>query len=121
MSVPLPQPLAYPFAAPPAPGQAIELAPGLRWIRMPLPFALLTSLVVIQTFAASGGGFTVDARIVGLAAAVIALLLRAPFIVVVIIGAAVAAVPTRHSKGNTLCPAASSTSAKPSRTPAAGN
>ena len=40
MSVPLPQPLAYPFAAPPAPGQAIELAPGLRWIRMPLPFAL---------------------------------------------------------------------------------
>ena len=40
MSVPLPQQLAYPFAAPPAPGQAIGLAPGLRWIRMPLPFAL---------------------------------------------------------------------------------
>ena len=40
MTVPLPQLLDYPFAAPPAPGQAIELAPGLRWLRMPLPFAL---------------------------------------------------------------------------------
>lgn len=63
----------------------------MRRVTALLPVALLTSLVVIQTFAASGGGFTVDARIVGLATAVIALLLRAPFIVVVIIGAAVAA------------------------------
>jgi len=32
--------LAYPHAEPPAPGSAIEVAPGLLWIRMPLPFAL---------------------------------------------------------------------------------
>ena len=30
----------YPFAEPPAPGAAIEVAPGVRWVRMPLPFAL---------------------------------------------------------------------------------
>ena len=32
--------LQYPYADPPAPGEAIEVAPGLLWIRMPLPFAL---------------------------------------------------------------------------------
>jgi glyoxylase-like metal-dependent hydrolase (beta-lactamase superfamily II) len=32
--------LRFPHAAPPAPGTAIEIAPGLRWLRMPLPFAL---------------------------------------------------------------------------------
>ena len=31
----------YPFGETlPAPGQALEVAPGVRWIRMPLPFAL---------------------------------------------------------------------------------
>jgi glyoxylase-like metal-dependent hydrolase (beta-lactamase superfamily II) len=31
----------YPFAATlPAPGEALEVAPGVRWVRMPLPFAL---------------------------------------------------------------------------------
>lgn len=30
----------YPFAEPPAPGETIEVAPGVRWVRMPLPFAL---------------------------------------------------------------------------------
>lgn len=30
----------YPHAAPPAPGTALEVAPGVRWMRMPLPFAL---------------------------------------------------------------------------------
>lgn len=34
------RPLEYPFPTPPPPGSALELAPGLRWIRMPLPFAL---------------------------------------------------------------------------------
>jgi glyoxylase-like metal-dependent hydrolase (beta-lactamase superfamily II) len=32
--------LLFPFPAPPAAGEAIEVAPGIRWIRMPLPFAL---------------------------------------------------------------------------------
>lgn len=30
----------FPFAAPPAPGAAIEVAAGVMWLRMPLPFAL---------------------------------------------------------------------------------
>lgn len=32
--------LVYPFEAPPARGQTIEVAPGVRWFRMPLPYAL---------------------------------------------------------------------------------
>jgi len=57
-----------------------------------LPVALLSALVVVQTFTVSGGGLTVDARAAGLAVAVTALLLRAPFLVVVILAAATAAV-----------------------------
>ena len=30
----------YPFATPPAAGETFELEPGIRWLRMPLPFAL---------------------------------------------------------------------------------
>ncbi|MFO0325150.1 MAG: MBL fold metallo-hydrolase, partial [Burkholderiales bacterium] len=30
----------YPHETPPAPGEAITVAPGIHWIRMPLPFAL---------------------------------------------------------------------------------
>jgi glyoxylase-like metal-dependent hydrolase (beta-lactamase superfamily II) len=40
MNAPLPSLLHYPFDAPPAPGASTEVAPGLLWIRMPLPFAL---------------------------------------------------------------------------------
>jgi glyoxylase-like metal-dependent hydrolase (beta-lactamase superfamily II) len=40
MSAAIPHVLDYPVAAPPAPGQAIEIAPGVLWLRMPLPFAL---------------------------------------------------------------------------------
>lgn len=32
--------LRYPFAEPPAPGAWIEVAEGVHWLRMPLPFAL---------------------------------------------------------------------------------
>jgi glyoxylase-like metal-dependent hydrolase (beta-lactamase superfamily II) len=32
--------LAYPWPAPPAAGEAREVAPGVRWLRMPLPFRL---------------------------------------------------------------------------------
>lgn len=35
-----PTPLEYPFEHLPAPGHTIEIAPGLRWVRMRLPFAL---------------------------------------------------------------------------------
>ncbi len=30
----------YPFAAPPNPGESLEVAPGVLWLRMPLPMAL---------------------------------------------------------------------------------
>ena len=33
-------PLAYPFAGVPTTGETLEVAPGVHWIRMPLPFAL---------------------------------------------------------------------------------
>ena len=32
--------LSFPHDAPPAPAALIEVAPGVRWLRMPLPFAL---------------------------------------------------------------------------------
>lgn len=32
--------LSYPFAEVPAPGALVEVAPGVAWLRMPLPFAL---------------------------------------------------------------------------------
>ena len=32
--------LVYPFETKPAPGQTMEVAPGVLWLRMPLPFAL---------------------------------------------------------------------------------
>jgi len=56
-----------------------------------LPVSLLSALVVVQTFAIDAS-VTVDARIVGLGVAVIALLLRAPFIVVVFLAATVTGV-----------------------------
>jgi glyoxylase-like metal-dependent hydrolase (beta-lactamase superfamily II) len=36
----MPESLSYPFAAPPASGDTLEVAPGVLWLRMPLPFAL---------------------------------------------------------------------------------
>ena len=40
MNAALPATLDYPVSTPPAPGEAIEIAPRIRWLRMPLPFAL---------------------------------------------------------------------------------
>jgi len=40
MNAPLPPILHYPHAEPPAPGTSREVAPGIHWLRMPLPFAL---------------------------------------------------------------------------------
>ena len=50
------------------------------------PVALLTGLVCVQAFVGDHGKLVLDAR-----AAVVALLLRAPFIVVVLVAAATAA------------------------------
>ncbi|WP_322919569.1 AzlD domain-containing protein [Nocardioides renjunii] len=56
-----------------------------------IPVALLAALVAVQTFS-SGDALAVDARALGLAFAVVALLLRMPFPVVVVGAAVVAAV-----------------------------
>jgi hypothetical protein len=55
-----------------------------------LPVALLAALVAVQTFAV-GQTLVIDARLAGLVAAVIALVLRAPFLVVVVVAAVTAA------------------------------
>lgn len=55
-----------------------------------LPVALLASLAAVQTFSV-GTRLVVDARLAGVAAGVVALLLRAPFLVVVAVAAATAA------------------------------
>jgi hypothetical protein len=52
---------------------------------------MLSALVVVQTFGV-GQALVIDARIVGLMFAVILLLIRAPFIVVVFGAAAIAAI-----------------------------
>ena len=40
MNAALPSVLEYPLSVPPAPGEVIEIAPRVQWLRMPLPFAL---------------------------------------------------------------------------------
>ena len=55
-----------------------------------LPVTLLAALVVVQTLA-TGDRLVVDARLVGLGVAAVALALRAPFIVVVVLAAVAAA------------------------------
>jgi hypothetical protein len=49
-----------------------------------LPISLLSALVAVQTFA-SGTTLTIDARAAGVAVAAVALMLRAPFLLVVIL------------------------------------
>lgn len=69
-----------------------------RWLAHPvalrvaavLPAALLAALVVVQTVS-SGARLVLDARVCGLAVAAVALLLRAPFLVVVVLAAVAAA------------------------------
>jgi uncharacterized membrane protein len=58
--------------------QRVLDAPRVQRVALLLPVALLAALISVQTF-----GEGLDARAAGLAAAVIALLLRAPFLVVV--------------------------------------
>jgi branched-subunit amino acid transport protein len=55
-----------------------------------LPVALLSALIGVQVFS-DGQSLVIDARVVGLGVAFVALLLRAPFIVVVLLAALSAA------------------------------
>ena len=64
--------------------------PRVRRAAALLPVALLAGLVVVQVLG-SGRSLTVDARLAGLLAGGVALALRAPFLVVVVVAAATAA------------------------------
>ena len=64
--------------------------PRVRRVAALLPVALLTALVVVQVFA-QRQALVLDARAAGLATGAVALLLRAPFLVVVAVAAATAA------------------------------
>ncbi|MGV9316112.1 AzlD domain-containing protein [Streptomyces sp. NPDC003691] len=63
------------------PAEALE-RPLVRRLAALVPVALLAALTAEQTFGAAGS-LVVDARAAGLAAAAVALVLRAPFLVVV--------------------------------------
>lgn len=65
-------------------------SPRLRRLTALLPIALLAALVGVQTFSV-GTAVQIDARLAGLAAAIIALVLRAPFLLVVLVAAVTAA------------------------------
>jgi branched-subunit amino acid transport protein len=72
-------------------GGSDEGSLGIRIGRL-LPPALLTALIAVSTFgAADGKGLTLDARAAGIAAAIVAVWRRAPFVVVIVVGAAVTA------------------------------
>ncbi|AQT74727.1 MULTISPECIES: AzlD domain-containing protein [Streptomyces] len=71
------------------PAGALE-RPLVRRLAALLPVALLAALTAQQTFS-TGSALVVDARAAGLAAAGLALLLRAPFLVVVAAAVAVTA------------------------------
>ncbi|MCD2464019.1 MULTISPECIES: AzlD domain-containing protein [unclassified Streptomyces] len=71
------------------PAGALE-RPLVQRLAALLPVALLAALTAQQTFGA-GGTVVLDARAAGLAAAAVALVLRAPFLVVVAAAVAVTA------------------------------
>jgi Branched-chain amino acid transport protein (AzlD) len=64
--------------------------PAVHRVTALLPVALLAALVGVQTLS-SGERLVVDARLAGVAFAVVVLLLRAPFIVVVALASLTAA------------------------------
>jgi uncharacterized membrane protein len=67
-----------------------QLPPRLRALAELVPAALLAALVANQTLV-DGATMTIDARIVGVAVAAVAVALRAPFALVVLLGAGVTA------------------------------
>lgn len=64
--------------------------PYVRRLADLIPVALLAALVAVQAFS-TGQELVIDARLVGIGAGVVALLLRAPFLVVVVVAAATTA------------------------------
>ncbi|TDC78062.1 AzlD domain-containing protein [Streptomyces hainanensis] len=72
------------------PTAALERPLVLRLVAL-LPVALLAALTALQTVDDGSGSPTLDARAAGLAAAGLALLLRAPFLLVVAVAVAVTA------------------------------
>ena len=62
----------------------------IRSVAALLPIAMLSALVAVQTFG-SGQSLVIDARLAGVAVAVVALVLRAPFLAVVLAAAITAA------------------------------
>ena len=67
-------------------------SPFMRRITLLIPVSLLAALTVVQTFETSEGTLAIDARLVGLGVAFIALALRAPLLLAIIGAAASAAV-----------------------------
>ncbi len=65
--------------------------PRARRVTAAIPVAMLAALVATQTLGGPDGTLVVDARLAAVGVAVVALLLRAPYIVVVVLGAATAA------------------------------
>ncbi len=78
--------LAFKVVGPLAAGRVV-LPPHLARAAELLPTALISGLVVTQTFDGAG----IDAKVLGVLAAAVAVALRAPFAVVVLVGAASAA------------------------------
>jgi uncharacterized membrane protein YdjX (TVP38/TMEM64 family) len=64
--------------------------PRILKINALIPIALLSALVAVQTFT-NGKSLVVDQRLAGLAVAVMALILRAPFAIVVLSAAVTSA------------------------------
>ncbi len=64
--------------------------PAVAHLALMVTVGLLAALVVVQTLA-DGSAVVADARLAAVAVAAVALVLRAPFIVVVVLGAATAA------------------------------
>ena len=56
-----------------------------------LPVALLAALIAVQVFSGPSHGLALDARVAALGVALVCLLLRAPFLVVVVASAVTAA------------------------------
>ena len=61
--------ITYPHETPPAPGESILVAPGIHWIRMPLPFALNhINLWLLEDSDENGEGWTIVDTGYGIAA-----------------------------------------------------
>lgn len=72
------------------PQQVLESA-AVRRVSLLLPVGLLAALAATQTLA-SGERLVLDARVVGVLGAILAIRLKAPFVVVIIVAAVLAVV-----------------------------